>query len=597
MFIKLVESNFVNVFDADILCALADYPKASQRSLATLTDLSVGKVNTSLKSLQSQKLLDSSYDLTEESMGLLKAASPRQAVILAAGLGLRMLPINKETPKGLLEVRGDVLIERLIKQLHEAGVTDITVVVGFFKERFEYLIDRYNVRLIVNPDYAQTGSLYSLYLAREHLDNAYILPSDVYFSSNPFRSFELYSWYLLSEQEDPESPLRMNRKRELALATPQFVGQVLTGLAYFCAQDTEFLKSKFSEILASPALQKLYWDSVFLETNRSLFRARTVPSHTFSEINTFEHLRLIDRDSTHLQSQVLDQIAEALTVEASAIQDISVVKAGMTNRSFLFSCNNERFIMRLPGEGTDQLINRFDEKAVYDVIGPLHISDEVIFFDWQNGYKLTRYIENARVCDPLSPAEVMRCMQTLRSFHNLRLEVDHSFGLVDHIEFYERLREGTPSVYQDYEETKQRVLELGAYVDTLDCEQTLCHIDSVPDNFLLFSNELGQENIRIIDWEYAGMQDPHVDIAMFAVYSMYERPQIEQLIDAYFAEGCTAQTRVKIYCYIALCGLLWSNWCEVKLKSGVEFGQYSLAQYRFAKDYYHIVKQEQEKLS
>ena len=95
------------------------------------------------------------------------------------------------------------------------------------------------------------------------------------------------------------------------------------------------------------------------------------------------------------------------------------------------------------------------------------------------------------------------------------------------------------------------------------------------------------DQIYLIDWEYAGMQDVHVDIAMFAIYAMYNKDQVDKLIDAYF-EG---QVEEAIYCYIAICGLLWSNWCEYKRICGVEFGEYSLKQYRYAKEYYRIVAQ------
>ena len=71
-------------------------------------------------------------------------------------------------------------------------------------------------------------------------------------------------------------------------------------------------------------------------------------------------------------------------------------------------------------------------------------------------------------------------------------------------------------------------------------------------------------------------------------YSMYDKGQIDQLIDIYFEEdgGCDKATRAKIYCYVAICGLLWSNWCEYKRNLGVEFGEYSLYQYRYGKDFY-----------
>ena len=132
------------------------------------------------------------------------------------------------------------------------------------------------------------------------------------------------------------------------------------------------------------------------------------------------------------------------------------------------------------------------------------------------------------------------------------------------------------------------MLRLRPFIGQWAKEKVLTHIDAVPDNFLLFKNEEGEEEIRLIDWEYAAMQDPHVDIAMFCIYSMYDREQIDGLMGQYFTEGCPDGIRIKIYCYIAVCGLLWSNWCEYKRNLGVEFGEYSLRQYRYAKDYYGI---------
>ena len=88
------------------------------------------------------------------------------------------------------------------------------------------------------------------------------------------------------------------------------------------------------------------------------------------------------------------------------------------------------------------------------------------------------------------------------------------------------------------------------------------------------------------------MQDPHLDIAMFCIYSLYNKEQVDQLISLYFTEGCPDAIRIKIYCYIASAGLLWSNWCEYKSHLGVDFGEYSLRQYRYAKEYYRIVQNE-----
>lgn len=91
------------------------------------------------------------------------------------------------------------------------------------------------------------------------------------------------------------------------------------------------------------------------------------------------------------------------------------------------------------------------------------------------------------------------------------------------------------------------------------------------------------------------MQDPHLDIAMFAVYAMYDRQQVDNLIDLYFPESCSHPTRMKIYCYIAASGLLWSNWCEFKRHCGVEFGIYAQRQYDYAKEYTSVFFEEYRK--
>jgi len=92
------------------------------------------------------------------------------------------------------------------------------------------------------------------------------------------------------------------------------------------------------------------------------------------------------------------------------------------------------------------------------------------------------------------------------------------------------------------------------------------------------------------------MQDPHVDIAMFSIYSLYSKEQVDQLIDLYFKGEVSPIIRTKIYAYIASAGLLWSNWCEYKRSLGIDFGEYSLCQYRYAKEYSKLVLSTLEEL-
>lgn len=581
----------MNKQESDILNTLLLEPFINQRILAEASGHSLGVVNRSLKELIKTDYLDDDIRPTGKALREFKEKTPKRAIILAAGFGMRMVPINTEMPKGLLEVNGEPLIERMIKQLHEVGIREIYIVVGFMKEKYEYLIDEYEVELIVNTEYAAKNNLHSLKLVKDHLENCYIIPCDIWCDRNPFQRHELYSWYMVSDLVDNESNVRVNRKMELVTVPENSGGNAMIGICYLVKEDADFVEKRVEELCRNQRYDGSFWEEALYQKDRMIVAARVVHSVDVVEINTYEQLREIDSDSNQLKTDAIQVICQVLGANQDEVTDITVLKKGMTNRSFLFACKGKEYIMRIPGEGTDQLINRRQEAAVYQAIKGKNICDDIAYINPENGYKITEFLENARVCDPLDYEDVKKCMKRLRDFHGLGLKVNHEFDIFGQIEFYESLWEGNASVYKDYEKTKSNVLSLRSYIETHVSEKVLTHIDAVPDNFL-FINQNGKEEIRLIDWEYAGMQDPHVDVAMFCIYSLYNKRQVDRLIAAYFTEECDDETRIKIYCYIAVCGLLWSNWCEYKRNLGVEFGEYSLRQYRYAKEYFKIVQEE-----
>lgn len=507
----------------------------------------------------------------------------KNAIILAAGFGMRMVPINTMYTKGMLKVNGEPLVERLIGQLHEAGIRDISIVVGFMKEEYEYLIDRYDVRLIVNKYYMEKNNLHSLKLAAKAIGNSYIIPCDVWCGTNPFLEDETESWYMVNDLVDEESIFRLNRKNHLNVIGKDSAGNGMVGIAYISSEDSEWLVNEINSLCSDPSYDDCFWEQALIEDEKMKIKAKVVHSAEFVEINTYEQLRELDEHSDQLKSDAIAAICKALGADQDEITDITVLKKGMTNRSFLFNCKGSRYIMRIPGEGTDMLINRREEAEVYNLINGMGICDDIAYINPANGYKITKYLEGARVCDPLDREDLERCMAKLREFHNAGLSVSHRFDIFEKIDFYESLWKHEKSIYKDYEQTKKGVLELRKFIDSQPKDDCLTHIDAVPDNFLFTGDD-----IRLIDWEYSAMQDPHVDIAMFCIYALYDREQADQLIDIYFENKCSEDVRTKIYCYIAACGLLWSNWCEYKLDLGVEFGEYSLCQYRYAKDYFKI---------
>lgn len=580
----------MNKYDLQILRTLSNNTDLTQRKISGLTGISLGLVNKVLKRLCLNGYITEELELLDKAERIIDSCRPKNAIILAAGSGLGMMPLNYETPKALLEVKNEILVERLIRQLHDVGIRNIIIVVGFKKERFDYLIDKYGVKLIVNNEYARSNNFISLLKAEKYIDNCYIVPSDLYCRSNMFCENETTSWYLLSDAKNSDSYVLNNKKCEIVVSGSE-AGQRMIGISYLCGKECREFREFISHEMAASEYRDLFWEDVLFSKTDIRLAGRVVPDGEVTEIRSFNDLMFFDSDSASLKTQIIEEMLKAMNADLDNITDVSVLKKGMTNRSFLFTCRGQKYVMRIPGEGTDRLINRKEEYDSFKTIEGLGLCDDPIYLNPNNGIKITNYVENSRCCDPFDAEDLKQCMAKLRSFHGMKLKTGHRFDIFKTIDFYEKLWEGRKSVYPDYEITKKNILSLQSYIAEHAETECLAHIDSVPDNFLFGIDASGRETLQLIDWEYSGMQDPHVDIAMFCIYAIYDKDNVDRLIDIYFENSCKDEIRTKIYCYMAACGLLWSNWCEYKSIFGVEFGDYALQQYRFAKDYYRYARE------
>ena len=280
----------MNKQESDVLNVLLLEPFINQRILAEVSGHSLGVVNRSIKELIKADYLDESIRPTMKAIMEFKQKKPQRAVILAAGFGMRMVPINTEMPKGLLEVNGEPLIERIIKQLHEVGIKEIYVVVGFMKEKYEYLIDEYGVELVVNADYAAKNKLHSVKLAKEHLENVYIIPCDIWCDRNPFHRHELYSWYMVSDLVDNESNVRVNRKMELVTVPESSGGNAMIGICYLVKENADTVAERVDELCKNQRYDGAFWEEALYNKDRMIIAARVVHSTDVVEINTYEQL-------------------------------------------------------------------------------------------------------------------------------------------------------------------------------------------------------------------------------------------------------------------------------------------------------------------
>lgn len=289
--------------------------------------------------------------------------------------------------------------------------------------------------------------------------------------------------------------------------------------------------------------------------------------------------------------EILTLIAGIFDIGREDIKNIEPMEKGMTNYSFKFQVNGDTYIMRVPGLGTDEMVSRRNEYNVYKALEGRNLTDDVVYINPKTGYKVTRFIRDTKTCDPRNVDDVRLCMDKLKELHSAKLRVDHEFDIFKKIEYYESLRNGESSIYPDYDGTKRNIYKLKGYIDSLPKKYILTHVDSVSDNFLITGGD-----VRLIDWEYSGMQDPNLDIAMFSIYASYGKKEVDNLINIYFPDGCKESKRIKIYAYISIGGFLWSNWCEYKRVLGVDFGDYADEQYDYAKEFYKIAKGEIESL-
>ena len=334
----------MNIQEYELMNILADERYKNQRELSEKTGYSLGKINSALKTLVETGYLDGQMGLTKKAGNEMEEKRPKNAVILAAGFGMRMVPINVEVPKGILEVHGEPLIERLIRQLLEAGVKEIDIVVGFMKEQYEYLIDKYGVHLVFNKDYAVKNNLYSLKQVLHKIGNTYIIPCDVWCRENRFSDREWYSWYMVGEEKSEESIFRVNRKKELVLTKGEEAGNRMIGIAYILKEDAGHLKEQAEKLFGKREYRQSFWEDALVWDGKMHLRPREVKGDLVHEINTLEELRELDHHSSQLNSDILSLIGDVLDCRTEEIVDIRALKKGMTNRSFQFTCRENAIL-------------------------------------------------------------------------------------------------------------------------------------------------------------------------------------------------------------------------------------------------------------
>lgn len=280
--------------------------------------------------------------------------------------------------------------------------------------------------------------------------------------------------------------------------------------------------------------------------------------------------------------EILIDLLKQLNVKK--IGEISKM-GGLTNRTYrIQTLEGKNYVVRLPGEGTEKIINRKNEKISNELACQIGIDSYLHYFDENTGIKITEYIDQSQTMNSRLMCEeenIIRVARILKHLHSSNVDTGVPFDVIDMAETYENfIVENNGFFYEDYEEVKSYINTIKKeYMPTV--EKKPCHNDPLCENWVLQDNE----NLFLIDWEYAGMNDPIWDLADVSIESAYTEQMDQLLLESYFEHDLTKDEWKAFQINKVLIDYLWSLWGKTRaVYEGQEMEDYALERYERMKE-------------
>lgn len=271
----------------------------TQRAISKNTHLSVGIVNKILAELTELKFYKEGM-ITDKGISALEPYRVQRAVIFAAGFGSRMVPVTLNTPKPLIRVKGQRIIDSLLDALKEAGIEEIYIVRGYLSEQFDQLLYKYpNLKFIENPMFNESNNISSAMVARYQLANAYVCEADLLLYNHGIISKYQYQSNYLGVPVDMTNDWCFKTKSgyisELALGGVKCFH--MYGISYWTAQDGARLAGHIEQVYNSPGGHERFWDLVALDYYLADYKVavRECSFDDIIEIDTYNELKQIDK--------------------------------------------------------------------------------------------------------------------------------------------------------------------------------------------------------------------------------------------------------------------------------------------------------------
>lgn len=551
---------------------------------------SVGRINCSSdldvkKSLQKQEVFNyliqagliakNGSKITATGLEALEPYRVNNAVILAAGASTRFIPLSLEQPKGLFEVKGEKLIERQIQQLQDAGIRNITIVLGYKKEMFYYLEDKYGVNFIINESFNIKNNIESLYLAKEKLRNTYICVSDSYFVENPFSQYEYQAFNagisikkktneMYVDTDENGKIIMMEKNRDS--------GRVLFGHSFWNEDfSNAFIKLMEADRTAGKYNQS-FWEWMVKDNLNNLpsFYFKEYEEGNIYEFDYFEDLRRFDSQyQGHTHSEIVRNIKLVFRCDEEDIVNFRNVSEGMTNTSFIFEINGVDYIYRHPGDGTDSIISRKNEKKSLIKAKEIGIDPTYIYADINEGWKISVFVSEFREPDYNSFKDSKKIISVLRKLHGSGIKVDYGMDpWKDSLEIEKLLRKKAPECFEKNEKLKRKIELLYKKTVGDGVEKCFCHGDTYKPNWMIKPDG----NVILIDWEYSGYSDPGIDVGYYIVDAMYDFDEAERFIKEYLQDSYTEKRYYHFWAYTAIIAYYWYVWALYRESCGAVMG-------------------------
>ena len=515
------------------------------------------------------------------------------AIILAAGKSNRFAPFTYEKPKGLFRVKGEILIERQIEQLQQAGVSEIYIVVGYMKEKFFYLEQKYGVKLIVNNEFGKKGNLYSLYVTREHFNNTFICCADHYFIENPFtyNNTDNHSYRACTYQAGKfrEFAVKCSDADVItAMSVGGYDSLAMVGPAYMNVKFSQTFRGLMEKEIADFGVASMFWEEFYAKHIEQLtFYKREFKPEQILEFDSVEDLRGFDSEFLiNVDSEIIANICNTLHCQPNDIMDISVINAGLTNVSFAFTVESEqksiKYVYRHPGGTAGNLINRQAELFAQMSAKDIGIDKSVIHMEL-SGWKVSYFVHNASNCDFEKYDDQLKvAMEYLHRLHAVKS--DGTIKVFDDVAEGKKLMNIASAtkghLQKEFADIIAKVEKLYPLVKA-DAERlgyglVLCHNDTYEPNYLYDDNG----EVYLIDWEYAGMNYAANDICCILCRYDWTDEQIERYLKAYVGRELTKDEHRYYMAFLPISAFYWFCWGLYKGSVGDDDSFFFLPAYR-----------------